>query len=305
MKNLTIVSALLFCCQFIFAQTEVTNLHYVWTEHFKSPKKTDVKEKFEFNFNWNPETQIFVKDKKESGDSRRIFPRYIIDNKKRIIVVQRDKRNEYVLEELDSFFLPEKLELESSEETKTINGFKCRSYTTSCTVSFGPAKIKEEYTLWVTDELKFKDEFNSIMTSMLRSQSNQGTSNFNGVLVQLEYKMGYGDKTWTNIIALDNTRFNEKAEPVQWPWEMKEGVAWLESPAALGTIVIIPGWASESAGAGRERTSNAGVYRIGDGSVANMNKRLKALLVEVTGQEKPKTKMQFFMNGVPASFVPE
>ncbi|MES2621740.1 MAG: hypothetical protein V4615_12895 [Bacteroidota bacterium] len=308
MKNKTLLLPLLFCCQILFGQKEVSNLHYTWTEHFISPKKTDVKEKYQFNFNWNPETQIFVKDKKESGDSKRIFPRYIIDNKRRIIVVQRDKRNEYVLEELDSFFLPQKLKLEPAVETKTINGFKCHSYTTTATVTMGSAKVQEEYTLWVTDELKFNDDLNSTVFAFFRPQSvsHQGTNDFKGVLVQLDYKTTYGKSTWTNIIALDPSKFDEKAEPIQWPWEMKDGVAWLEILATVpGTIMIIPGWESQSAGGGNTRINNAGVYRTGDGSIASMNKRLKALLVEITGQEKPKTKPQFFMNGIPPGFNPE
>jgi hypothetical protein len=283
---------LIFCSHLIYAQRQVSNLHYTWIEHFQSPKKTDASEKYQFNFHWNPETQVFAADKKNVKG--KAYPRHIVDLKKRTIVVQMEKRNEYVLEEYDSFFLPPKLKLEPIEETKEINGLKCHGYTLNNDVKLTGGlmanAIKEEYSLWVTDELQFNEELNPVILALLRTQSAQGAK-FKGVLVRLDYKMSYGDKTWDNIIDLDVNKLDQKPEePVTWPWEMKDGVAWLEMPQLLHgtTIILYPGWKTDG--------GQGGVYRKGDGSVQIMNTRLKLLLKEITGQEKPKTRIEYFQN---------
>lgn len=152
----------------------------------------------------------------------------------------------------------------------------------------GPAPtINEEYSLWVTDELQFNDALNPYILALMRTQSAQG-ANFKGVLVEFDYKMIYGDKTWDNIIDLDITKLDQKPETITWPWETKDGVAWLETPTVNGSFILYPGWKTDG--------GNRGVFRKGDGSTEIMNTRLKALLKEITGQEKPKTKLQFFQN---------
>jgi len=288
----TLFLPLLFVCQFTFAQKQVSNLHYVWTE--KNPKKPEGVQKYEFNFNWNPETGIFVADKMNTKG--KIYPRHIIDQKRRIIVVQMEKRNEYVLEENDSFWVSKKVKLEPAEEApKDIKGFKCKGYTFSSAIKltgggpFAGGAITEDFTLWVTDDLKFNDESNPPILALLRTQSAEG-ADFKGVLVQLDYKMSFAGRVFNNEISLDVTKLDQKPETIKWPWESGDGVAWLELPQMNGgtTLILHPGWKTDG-GIG-------GVYRKGDGSIAIMNKRLKALLVEITGQQNPKTKLQFFQN---------
>lgn len=285
--------ASLIACQFVFAQKQVTNLHYVWTEHFTSPKKTDVKELWHYNFNWNPETQIFVAGKTKN-ESDKVYPRYTIDGKRKILVVQMAKSNEYLLEEMDSFFVKGRLKLEPIAETKTIKGFKCHGYSfkndvTLKVVGARSPVINEEYSIWVTDELTWNDAFNPYVMALLRTQSAEGAE-FKGVIVEFDYKMSYGQSTWNNIIDLDISKLDQKPEPITWPWEMNDGVAWLEIPVVNSgnTTILHPGWTTDG--------GNGGVYRIGDGSVQIMNTRLKLLLREITGQEKPKTKMVSFQN---------
>ena len=296
MNKQILLLPLLIVCQFIFAQKPVTNLHYVWTEYFTSPKKTDVNEKFQFNFNWNPETQIFATNK--NNVKGKIYQRHVVDLKRRIIVVQMETRNDYVLEEYDSFFLKPIVDLEPIEEIKEINGLKCRGYTFTndlkITDKYGKNlmrnPLKEEYSLWVTNELEFNDELNPVIVALLRKQSAQGAK-FNGVLVRLGYKISYGDKTWNNLIDLDTKALDNKLEePVTWPWLMPDATAWLEMPNVNSgtTLLIHPGWKTDE--------GKGGVYRIGDGSAHIMNLRLKALLFEITGQEKPKTTHQYFQN---------
>jgi hypothetical protein len=288
---------MIFCAYSIHAQRQVTNLHYVWTENFKSPKKTDSKEKFQFNFSWDPATQIYIGEKTKTDDKNKpkAYPRHIIDLQRRIIVVQMEKRNEYLLEELDSFFYPKNLKLSPlEEEPRDINGFKCKGYSLQLEVGIktpvGPfAGIQETYTVWITEDLKFNNELNPALFSLLKTQSAQG-ADFTGVIVQFDYKMAYGDRTWNNVIALDVTKLDQKPETLKWPWESSDGVAWLElTQLNDGTsIVLYPGW--------KKNGAIGGVYREGDVSVTLMNKRLKMLLTEITGQQNPKTKLQYFQN---------
>jgi hypothetical protein len=289
-KNYLLLLMLAFC-QFVFAQRPVTNLHYTYTE--KSAKKPEGVLKYEFNFNWNQATQMFVADK--VNEKGKVYPRHIIDYTKKIIVVEMEKRNEYVLEENDSFWASKKVKLEPVDETKEIKGYKCHGYKFSAEIKLymnGPlanAAMQEEYTLWVTDELQFNNESNHAIVALLRNQSVQG-ADFKGVLVQMDYKLNAAGRVYETVIALDADKLDQKPETIKWPWESSDGVAWIEQPQVTGgtTLLLHPGWKTDG--------NNGGVYRKGDGSVQAMNTRLKDLLVRITGQEKPKTKIQYFQN---------
>lgn len=295
MKKQVFLIVMLCIGQIVFAQKQVTNLHYTYTE--KSAKKPEGVLKYEFNFNYNPGEKIFVAEK--TNDKGKVYPRHIIDYSKGIIVVQMEKRNEYLLEENDSFWVSKKLSIEPVAETKEIKGYKCHGYKFRTEMKLnagGPmanAPIIEDYTLWVTDDLQFNDESNQAIIALLQNQSAKG-GNFKGVLVQADHKLDFAGRIFENTIALDVTKLDQKSEKITWPWEDNDAVAWIEMPQLnKGTTIILrEGWTVN----GTLQSFTGGVFRKGDGSVEAMNKRLKALLVKITGQEKPKTKIEYFQN---------
>ncbi len=303
MKRITAIALLLFPIA-IFAQKQVTNLHYTYSEHFNNSKKTDALEKYHFNFNWNPETQILVEEKtRNTKDKPYNYPIHIIDQKRRTIVVEMEKRNEYVLEELDSFFY-NNTELKPTGETKNIKGFNCKSYTTSEEIKFPFGIIlRSDYTIWITEDLQFNEALNPGILALLKMQSGVG-ANFKGVIVEVDLKMSKSGKPYDYDIVteLDPTKFEQKSEPVIWPWATKDGVAWVNVAGNTSAYIIQPGWGAQTTDgrdlyAGSNMANlNVVLYRKNDTTPKIMDERLKALRVEITGQEKPKTKPQSFQN---------
>lgn len=287
----SLLFSFLILVQMASAQKQVTNLHYTYTE--KNAKKPDGILKYEFNFNYDPAKQIFVADK--VNEKGKTYPRHIIDYNKKVTVVQMEKRNEYLLEESDSFWVNNQVKLKPVAETKELKGFKCHGYTFSSELKInaggplGNASILEDYTLWVTDDLQFNEESNNVILALLRTQSVRG-ADFKGVLVQMDCKMTFAGKVFEHTISLDDSKFEQKPEAVKWPWESSDAVAWIEQPQLTSSTTVFLGEGWKRSGV------NGGVYREGDGSVEKMNKRLKALLVKITGQENPKTKWVYFQN---------
>lgn len=277
MKNLLLLAPL-FLSQLLFAQTPgITNLHYTYTENSYNRKSELVSKINQYNFAING--NALVMDRVVTPD--RGYNRQIIDKQQGIIVSIRNSRKDFVIESLDSLYYPTNYSLVPTNETKIINGFNCRGYSRELTknVKVTPdyaAVVVQgngadyEYSYWITTDIKTDESYNPYIFGTLFQT--HGLLPFEGVLVELDSKITYGKKVWTTTTVLDTAQLSITAEKLVFPWnEPKPGVALIQTfSMPSGTTTL---------------------FRAGDKTPEKQYIRMKQLLIKITGQEKPKFKV--------------
>jgi hypothetical protein len=220
--------------------------------------------------------QSFLKIQTKPAHSRN--PARYIDKKGNLVIMCYDSRSrDYIVEELDSIYRVD-TELKDMNEEKVINGYRCHKYETHRILNFNygvfaiPASVTATYksTLWITADLSVDDSYGVYISHALFPLV--ATFPFKGVIVKVECESTIGKKEYTGEIILDSLIKNKEPEQdFVRPWAKKDPVA------------ILPGESSSSAATLKYTRESSKDYYF----------RMKALLIKVTGLEKPKYKTGF------------
>jgi len=223
-----------------------------------------------YDYNFSVDSNILIMDRTMSTYIR-VYLRQIIDKDKGLMVAIKNEAGDYVVEELDSLYYRAKNNLKPSGETKVINGYNCTKYTKS----MKDFRADYEYSVWVTTDIKMDDSFNPYMiAAFLKTHL---LFPFEGVIVKVEANITQtlqGKREWTSEIVLDTSQLHVKPEKVIWPWKAAN--------PGFGLLQIFDVVPSD------DRASIK--FRDGDGTSRKQFLRMSTLLMEVTGQEKPKSK---------------
>ncbi|MES2619286.1 MAG: hypothetical protein V4615_00425 [Bacteroidota bacterium] len=269
----------LLLCQFVLAQTTVSNLHYTYT--LKGQNHKGGSEITTSGYNFAVADNILIMDRKVTPD--RGFNRQYIDKDNRRAIAIRNERKDFVLEELDSVYYPSKYNFIPSDETQVINGFNCRKYnfgvkrsvsvsTNAPAITVPSRGVDYEYTVWITGDLKMNDAYNPYIFATFYQLTRLVP--YEGVIVKLESVITRGKKEWTTETILDTALLNVKPEKPVMPWnEAQPGVALLQLYA--GT------------------SGSTTLYREGDKTPAKQFERMKKFLIATTGWQKPKFKQEY------------
>ena len=305
-----ILLPLLFLCHLVSAQAPVvSNLHYSYTEDFKSPKKTDRKTNW-YNFNLMDNVLVITTEKPnksfEMGSldkSPDPFTEVIDKNINAVIAIFGDKKH-YILEQLAMFPVVGKLVVNEDEEDQIINGFKCKCYKNPETITPGSysgmgAQIYNSlqagiiYKIWITTDIAFNDSLNPYMLETFRAS--QVNPKFKGVIVKIEKTQGYQDKRWTYTYELDTTKLHDRREKLIMPWnEAEPRIAMIEPPVGKGEL--FDSKAQQSVSVVKSNSAFPTSHNTGDANATctgeshnERHKRMKDFLEKMAGAEKAKS----------------
>ncbi len=257
-KTFLLVSCSLFCL--------MSNAQNVAELYYKNvyPKKKKSVENAVVKYG-----QDFAKIQTLPAHSRN--PARYIDKKNNLLVMDFEANRDFIIEELDSVYRIN-CELKKTGEKQVINGYNCEEYSVVKKITYGgltgtmfqaSQTISYDFHIWITNDLVVDETFGINISQALTFAT--ATFPYTGVIVKLSYGEAYD-----NYIALDSVVTNkELPKDFARPWVKHEKPVAILAGNSDGYAVTLK-YTREN--------------------LANQFKRMKALLVKVTGIEKPKFK---------------
>ncbi len=207
--------------------------------------------------------QVVIKRLNEDGTLNEARGYRIYDRERKLMIYDLAKTEQYIIEKADTV-VRRSVITKPTNNTAEINGYACKAYEANAG--------GYTYKFWVTEEILTDESINDQIVPAFTL--NKVTFSFKGTLVKVEMSYSIGKQSGASVYALTKANYTEEANKVHpMPWTRKG------AKALLPTVVETNGTTN---------TYSYSAFSYTSETPQKLHARLRALLTEVTGIEKPK-----------------